>query len=105
MRTTKTVTIASGQTVSSAALTEGDLVGIRTPAALTGTSITFQTAFEDQVFLPYKKPATGNPVSMAVAADGSYGIVPSDFKSFDYIKIVSGSTEAADRTFTLIFEG
>jgi hypothetical protein len=100
----KTVIIANSETVSTAAYQDGgSLIGIRTPAALTGTEFTFQVSFEDQVFLDYKKP-DGDPVAITVAVDGAYGILPTDFLSFDYIKVVSGSTEGSARIITLVFK-
>lgn len=52
-RGTIAVTIASGQTVSGAAMLGGAcLVGLITPAALTGTAITFQASADGSTYVP-----------------------------------------------------
>ena len=107
MSTIKTldVTIASGQTVSpETAVADGHtLVGIETPAALTGTTLTLQVASEIGGTFQAFHDLSGVEVSIAMAADRRIRLLPSDFAGVQYFKIVSGSTEAADRTFKLFY--
>ena len=99
------VTIASGQTVSNAVNCLGTvLVGIQTPAALTGTSLTFQVSDAGVTFFDYYN-AAGNQVTVAMSVDKRIGLLPADFAGIQYIKLVSSSAEGAERKFTLIFRG
>lgn len=82
------------------------LVGLKTPAALTGVAFTFtvcETA--DGTFVPLKTTASGTALSYTVAASGYYVIDPKDFAGVRFIKIVSGSTELAARTLLLSLKG
>ena len=96
------VTIASSGTVSTAANLLGmRLVGIVTPAALTGTALTFQGSADGSTYTALYDTA-GDAVGATVAADRWVVLDPADFAGIPYIKAVSGSAEAAERTITLI---
>jgi hypothetical protein len=100
-----TVTIASGQTTSGAVDLAGYvLVGIRLPSSFTGTALkisesaTFGGTYQN-VYLP----STSADLSLTVAQGKSIPIeVPANLLPWRFIKIISGSAEAADRTITLI---
>lgn len=93
-----TATIASSGTVSDAVNLWGTTaVAFQTPAALTGTAITFQGSVDAGVTFKVIKTSAGAAVSFVVAADGVYPLDPDTFAAFDQIKIVSGSTEVAER--------
>jgi hypothetical protein len=79
------------------------LVGIITPSALTSTSIGFQAA----------STAAGTPVAVynssgiiavtvATAAARYIALNPNDYACINNIRISTGSTELAARTFTLV---
>jgi hypothetical protein len=95
------VTIASGQTESGAVDLHGmNLVGIMMPAAFTGTSVTFKGSLDGVTYNDLYN-TDGTALSVTVAADRFILIVPSDFAAVRYLKLVSGSSEGAERTITL----
>lgn len=99
---TSTVTIASSGTVSTAVDLGGhNLVGIQTPAALTGTTMTFQGSVDGSTY-NVLYDTDGTALSITVAVDSLILIVPSDFAAVRYLKLVSGSSEGAERTITLV---
>lgn len=100
---TDTVTIANGTTTSPAVdLGSGTLMHLITPAALTGTAITFQVSVDGTTFVALNDDA-GAAVSLTVAANKcvSTGAKRIHLTGIRYLKLVSGSTEAADRVITL----
>lgn len=98
---TKTTTISSGQTVSAEIDLGGTTpVALITPAALTGTTVTFQAATTTGgTFNTVMKD--GATLSVTVAASRFVVLQPSDFAGVRFLKVVSGSSEGADRTLTL----
>lgn len=81
----------------------GTLVGIITPAALTGTAFSFKVSPKVSSdgavgdFYDFYNVA-GSAVSVTVAASRYIGIVPSDMSGVNCLKIVSNASEAAART-------
>ena len=99
------VTIASGQTESEAVdCLGGVLVGIKTPSALTGTSLTFKVSDDGVAYVDYYN-AANNQVTVGIGVNRRHGIEPVDFAGIQKIKIVSDSAEAAERKFILFFRG
>jgi hypothetical protein len=97
--------IPISSTTSAAVDTQGgSLVGLVMPAAFTGSSVTFQVSPDNVTFSDYYD-TDGNAVTVQVGASRYIGIVRDDFANARYIKIVSGSTEAAERTITLSVRG
>lgn len=97
-----TATIANGATTSGAIdLGGGALVGIRTPATLTGTSFAVQAADEAGNFLAVYD-SSGNAVAITAAADRHIYLNPANFAGLRQIKLVSNASEGGDRTITLI---
>lgn len=93
-----TATIAISGTVSDAVLLYGaTALAFQTPAALTGTSFTFQGSIDKGTTFKTIKDTTGAAISFTVAVDGSYPMDANVFAAYDQIKIVSGSTEVAER--------
>jgi len=100
--TTTTVTIANSGTVSTAAQLFGmRLVGIVTPSALTGTAMTFQASADGSTYTAMYD-TDGNAISYTVAASRWIPVTADVFGGVPYIKVVSGSSEAAARTITLV---
>jgi len=92
-----TVTIANGAQLSGALDCGGmSLVGIITPAALTGTAMTLQGSHDNSTFNDVNNSA-GTQVSITVAASRFIALNPDDFVSFRYLKLKSGSAEGAER--------
>lgn len=94
-------------TTSSAVATQGcALVGIQLPAAFTGTTITFQVATSlAGTYQTLKSTTSGSSLSYTVAQGTYVAIDPKDFQGVQFIKVVSGSSEAAARSLTLMLKG
>ncbi len=102
---TRTVTILSGQTVSDVQdLRDYALVGIILPAAMTGVTMTFQVSdVRGGTYVP-AYDSEGNQVSIGVAASRAIGFSGAEadaMSPFQFIKLVSGSAEGANRTIIL----
>jgi hypothetical protein len=105
--TSKALVIANGQQSSGAGdLTGFTLCGFFTPAALTGTTLTFEVSTAvDGTFVPLKSTTSGTALSYTVAASGYYAVDPKDFYGVQFLKVKSGSAEGAARTVTLSLKG
>lgn len=101
--TTTNATIANGAATSTAVdLCGVTLAGIQLPASFTGTSITFQAATSlGGTYQTIINP-TGASVGATVSAGKYLTLSPSDFAGIQFLKIVSGSNEGADRTLELV---
>lgn len=103
---TRTVTIAASGT-KTAAIDLGcfTLVGIQF-GAFTGTALTFEgSSATDGTFVAVKATTSGSALSYTVAQNTFAAIDPANFYSLSIIKLVSGSTEASERTLTLFLKG
>lgn len=79
------------------------LCAVITPAALTSTALTFTGSYDGVNFFPIKDSTNvAIGVTVATGAAGYYKLAPADFVGVPFIKIVTGSAEAANRTFQLI---
>lgn len=95
-----TVTIANGETVSTAFDARGFAsFGAILPAAFTGTAMTFQVSNDNTTFTALNN--SSGAVSLTVAQAKAYAL-PADLKPWRYFKLVSGSAEGADRTITVV---
>lgn len=93
-----TATIAISTTTSDAIVLYGTTaIAFQTPAALTGVAFTFLGSLDAGATFKTIKDQTGAAISFVVAADGTYPMDANTFAPYDQIKIVSGSTEAAER--------
>ena len=91
---------------SSAAQCDGLLLsGILFPAAMTGTAVTFDFSFNGTTWYDVVE-TDGTEVSYTVSAGNVVRVDPSGwaFASPGFLRISSGSSEAADRTINLIFK-
>lgn len=98
-----TATIAAGETTSDIVDCGGmSVVGIYTPAALTGTTFTFLVS-PDNV-LPYYAyyDAAGTQVSKTFGASRFIYVEPAWSQGVRYFKFVSNQAEAAERTILVI---
>ena len=99
---TVTATIAASATTSGACdCGNMNIVGIITPAALTGTALTLKASVDGTNFFDVYDSG-GTQVSVTVSTSRYISLVPSDLASMDYVKVVSGSAEAAEREIILI---
>lgn len=100
--TQNTVTISNGTTTSNAIDLQGlCLVQIQTPAALTGTAITFQSSNDGVTYQPLYNDSN-TQLSITVGTSRNYNIAPTDFAGCRFLKIVSNASEGSDRAITLI---
>tara|TARA_R100001086_G_scaffold207048_1_gene122839 strand:- start:22 stop:354 length:333 start_codon:yes stop_codon:yes gene_type:complete len=100
------IDISDNATNSSAAQCDGLLLsGIVFPAAMTGTAITLDFSFNGTTWYDVVE-TDGTEVSYTVSAGNVVRVDPSGwaFASTGFLRIVSGSSEAADRTINLIFK-
>jgi hypothetical protein len=106
---TNSAVIASGATVSgsidldSYGSLEG-LVGFIMPAAFTGSAITFNVSTDDVTYSALNDSSNA-AVSITVTAGKAYALkqdVRSTLSPWRYIQFVSGSSEGAARTITLL---
>lgn len=95
-----TATIASGGTTSGAIeVPNGQPVGLFLPSALTGTAMTFTAASsENGSFIAVQAVDGASVYSVTVAASKYVPLDPRVFAGLQYIKLVSGSAEGADRS-------
>jgi len=81
------------------------LVGFFTPAALTGTTLTFEACQTvGGTYLPVYD-STNTQVSITVATGKYYALDPKNFQGIRFLKIKSGSTELAARVINLSLKG
>lgn len=99
------VVIASSGTASAAVdARDYAMFQLRLPAAFTGTTLTFTTS--DAIGGTYQALSdnTGTAVSLTVAQGKDYDL-PSALASAHFFKVVSGSSEGAARTLTVLKKG
>lgn len=100
------VSIPISTTTSVAIPTRGfALVGVQLPAAFTGTTLTFQVSFDGTTYQPVYVTTTGTALSYTVAQGHYVAVDPTPFQGATYIKLVSGSSEAAARSFSIALKG
>ena len=80
------------------------LCGIQFPAAMTGSSVTFDFAMDNSTWVDVKE-TDGTDVSYTVSVGDIVRVDPSGwaFASNGYIRVTSDGNEAADRSLTLHF--
>ncbi len=102
---TKNAVIAAAGTTSAAVnIAPLTLVGITFPAAFTGTTVTFTVCdTADGTFVPLYNSA--GAVSFTIAQARHYALDPVNFRGIQFLKVVSGSAEGAERTLILRLKG
>lgn len=102
LRNDLTATITSGQTKSAAVhALGGSIVAIETPAALTGTALSFEGSRDGSTYVPLYDE-TNTALSVTVGTSRGYAIPPYWFKGWTFIKVVSNAAEGADRSIVLV---
>ncbi len=99
---TGTVTIASSGTVSTAITIEGGrtVLALRTPATLNGTEFKFQASTDGDNFFALYNGSTEYAVT--VAASRYIALNTEVMAGVRFLKVVSGSSEAAARTISVV---
>lgn len=101
----KTVTLPAGTKTAAIYLGCYTLVGVQF-GTFTGTALTFETSSAiDGTFVAVKATTGGTALSYTVAQNSYSAIDPVPFYGLSIIKLVSGSTESADRTLILYLKG
>lgn len=92
-----TATIANGETTSGAVYVGAKApVALVMPAAFTGTAMTFQGSADGVTYQAIEP--NGAAYSVTVAASKNVPLIGAYFAGFPWIKLVSGSAEAAARS-------
>ena len=99
---TSIVTIANGGTTSTSITMERNRVPVAllTPSGLTGTSMTFQASVDGTNF--YDLYNGSSAYSLTVGASRYVALNPDVFQGVFYVRVISGSAEAAARTLYII---
>ena len=100
------IDVSADNSNSTAAQCDGLLLsGIEFPAAMTGSNVTFDLSYDGGTWVDVVE-TDGTEVSYSVSAGNVVRVDPSGwaFASLGFLRIVSGSSEAADRTINLIFK-
>jgi hypothetical protein len=95
-------TILNGQTKSEIIESFGITVSqIYLPAAFSGSTLSFELSYDGVNFFPYYN---ANNVAVAITCTQGrvYGLPPIDLYANQYMKIVSSTSEVADRSIILL---
>jgi len=99
--TGQSVTIAIGQTLSSALNCFGmNVCNILIPSGFTGTTISFYGSFDNTTYYPIYNTA-GAALTATVVANSICALAPIDLAGFQFIKISSGSSQASSATLNI----
>ena len=102
---TALIDISADDSNSLGVQTEGMLLcGVQFPAAMTGSTITFDFAMDNSTWVDVKE-TDGTDVTYTVSVGDMVRVDPSGwaFASNGYIRVTSDGNEAADRSLTLHF--
>ena len=97
--------VSANGTTSNGVSTDGMLLtGLVFPAAMTGSAVTFDFSIDGTNWYDVVE-TDGTEVSYTVTAGDAVRVDPSGwaFASIGFLRVTSGSTEAADRSIKLIF--
>lgn len=88
---------SSGTTSEAIDLGSLTLVGLITPATITGTAISFLASEDDGGTFVAVKGTDGVAISIVVAASGYYVIQPAVLSGIRFLKLVSNASEGGAR--------
>lgn len=98
----KNVVVASGASLSAAVDLENyELIGVRVPATVTGTSLTVKTSDSNTGTFQNYHVGAGGALSITIAGGEDIQFNP-PIAVARSVKIDTGATEAAARTFVLV---
>lgn len=96
------VTIADSTTISASVFLKNGVAGaIIMPSAITSTTLSFQVSIDDTAYTALYDTA-GSLISYTVAANHTIPLNKEVFGAFPFLKIVTGSSELANRTFIIL---
>jgi hypothetical protein len=90
-------TIPSGSSASNSHDLHGQLAGLYFPAAMTGTTVTFEASYDGTNFFGVVKD-DGTAYSVTVTTNSYTALTWQYFLGLRYIRVKSGGTEGAART-------
>lgn len=96
------VIAASGTTSGTVDCTRYQMVGIYTPSSLTGTALTFTGSADGSTFVTVLDVGGASTYSCTMAASRYIPVDPRVFAGLQHVRLVSGSSEASARTFTVV---
>ena len=102
---TALIDISADNSNSLGVATDGMLLcGIQFPAAMTGSSVTFDFSMDNSTFVDVKE-TDGTDVTYTISVGDMVRVDPSGwaFASNGYLRVTSNGNEAADRSLTLHF--
>jgi len=102
---TALIDISADNNNSLGVATDGMLLcGIQFPAAMTGSSVTFDFSMDNSTFVDVKE-TDGTDVTYTISVGDMVRVDPSGwaFASNGYLRVTSNGNEAADRSLTLHF--
>ena len=102
---TALIDISADNSNSLGVKTDGMLLcGIQFPAAMTGTSVTFDFSMDNSTFVDVKE-TDGTDVTYTISVGDMVRVDPSGwaFASNGYVRVTSNGSEAADRKIILHF--
>lgn len=99
------VVIAQDETTSTVIDTDGRVIGgFGLPSELTGTTISLQDSDDNVTFKAVRMSDSDDDLSITVAASKHIILVPTvAYNLLRYVKVVSGSAEAAARTIRVYY--
>lgn len=98
----RTVTIANAGTVSDALeLNQATLLGVITPAALTGTEMSFQVSADGTTYVALYD-GSGLAYSVYVGTSRAVPLDGAAFMGWRFVKVVSNAAEGGARSITLV---
>jgi len=100
-----TITISDGDTVSDAAdLNQFTLTALLVPAAMEGSSLTFQGSIDGTNFFPINSPDTaGQAISVTInTAAAIIPLITDNFAGVRYMKVVAASAQTGDAAIELL---
>ena len=100
------IDVSADASNSSGVQTDGLLLsGIVFPATMTGTAVTFDFSYDGSSWVDVVE-TDGTEVSYTVSAGNVVRVDPSGwaFAAIGFLRVTSGSSEAADRKINLIFK-
>lgn len=101
------VTIADGQTVSSAVNVKRlTVASIVTPASFEGTTITFQVSYDGETTWVPLHDSSGNVVTLTVASSRATYVADDVFKGVIFsLRLVAGSAQSGDSVVSIVLRG
>ncbi|QEL19345.1 hypothetical protein [Limnoglobus roseus] len=87
---------AAGTTSKAEKIAGSTIAGIRIPSGFSGTSLTFLACDAIDGTYTTVKDTTGATITVTVSGAGHHVVLPANFASVEFLKLVSSASEAAN---------